>query len=816
MPSCRLLLALILLFAAIPRVQAQEPSPAMDSLLLKLARYNKSSPQEKIHIHFNRSRYGHEDTVYFKLYLLDPVKGEPSLISKTVHVDVFDDKDQSLQRLLLAVGDGIAFGSFPVNSAAPFIRVVAYTNWMRNFPASGFADISLPLGVDASIPNAVNAGSVRRARVGQFPEGGRLLEGIPSRLGFQVTDSGGASLACQVQLTGNNDRVLGTVQTGYTGAGHFDFTPQPGEKYFIQISDANGAENRFPVEGIAEKGYGLQVRWTEDGKLRVGVNAVLPEKQTPYLLVARSNNKILYAAQGVTGEKSVSALLSPRRFPSGMVAFTVFDEALQPVADRKIFIRHSDQLQVKLENASPDLRAGEQIRLNLETRDSTGEPALASFSVSVEQDAPDASPLQTAPDIFSDLLLVQPAHPLHLPEALTTDSSSAARALLDDLVLTMQPETNPWEDILAGRTDSLHFLPEEPLFIKGRATDAAGKALAGIPVFLVSIQGTAMALDTVTDAEGRFRFGPLQFTDSLVFQLQGAPQSGKSVVKFVLDSLPAFTPPSNKNLPFMQYVLRSASAAAKQAGGSGREETVTAKNATVLKKVTVTARKNSIRDEAVAPSMNLNGPGNADQVVTYEDLKNCHDISICLQGMLRGVYFRNMLYPPGDRNAIPIMMAYSSASAAARPMLIIRDGVELPLTQTGSDIRNLNPYDIQSIEVLRSGNYTHVYGPRGAYGVLVITSKQSNIDFDADSRKKMETYRKENTFTGTATGFAISVPFQPSSQRVFWDPNIVTDDEGKAQFEFRLPTRKGKIKLTIEGISDDGRLARQVFYYDVK
>jgi len=51
---------------------------------------------------------------------------------------------------------------------------------------------------------------------------------------------------------------------------------------------------------------------------------------------------------------------------------------------------------------------------------------------------------------------------------------------------------------------------------------------------------------------------------------------------------------------------------------------------------------------------------------------------------------------------------------------------------------------------------------------------------------------------------------------VYWNPNIVTDNDGKSMFEYSNSRGKGAYRVEIEGIDADGNLGRQVFRYAVE
>ena len=56
--------------------------------------------------------------------------------------------------------------------------------------------------------------------------------------------------------------------------------------------------------------------------------------------------------------------------------------------------------------------------------------------------------------------------------------------------------------------------------------------------------------------------------------------------------------------------------------------------------------------------------------------------------------------------------------------LVVLDGI--PLEQSSGGLRAINVHDIASIEVLKDGVSTAMYGVRGANGVIIVKSKRSD------------------------------------------------------------------------------------------
>src|SRR5690606_3167966 len=63
-----------------------------------------------------------------------------------------------------------------------------------------------------------------------------------------------------------------------------------------------------------------------------------------------------------------------------------------------------------------------------------------------------------------------------------------------------------------------------------------------------------------------------------------------------------------------------------------------------------------------------------------------------------------------------VLRGNRSVHADSEPLYVI-DGFQ------GGDVSNLNPDDIESIEVLKDASATAIYGAQGANGVIIITTK---------------------------------------------------------------------------------------------
>lgn len=92
-----------------------------------------------------------------------------------------------------------------------------------------------------------------------------------------------------------------------------------------------------------------------------------------------------------------------------------------------------------------------------------------------------------------------------------------------------------------------------------------------------------------------------------------------------------------------------------------------------------------------------------------------------LQGRLAGVDMINTGNRPGDNMQVRIR-GQRSLSASNDPLIVL-DGIPFP-----GNISDINPSDIQSIDILKDASSTAIYGSRGANGVILITTNKGFID----------------------------------------------------------------------------------------
>jgi hypothetical protein len=406
------------------------------------------------------------------------------------------------------------------------------------------------------------------------------------------------------------------------------------------------------------------------------------------------------------------------------------------------------------------------------------------------------------------------------PNYYFTNRNDKTKADLDILLLTQGYRRYEWKQISTGPitttnttvTTNPTYLPEKTQELSGTLTTPGGKPIPKGKVTLVATKQNLIK-DTTADADGHFTFTNLYLTDTTTLVLRARKENNGSNVKItpVLLDYPK-TSPAKNTTEVMSADTAKIAIAQKQFGNYQREQKENFSNyGHALKMVTITGVKHPKQPD-LKFSSNLNGPGHADQVIMYDKLGDCVDLIDCLTGRILGVRFT----AEGWAQSLRTLHRLSGPLN----MTIIVDGVLLPRT---TSLNEVNPKDIYSIEVLKSGGLLALYGSNAPGGALVITMKHGG---------EGTAYFTEATPNGIVTfpfaGFYKAKAFYspkyehktdgPPDTRstIYWNPNILTDKDGKASIEYFNNDSKGVYRIVVEGIDDDGKLGRQVSRYEVK
>ena len=354
----------------------------LDDLQQALA--NNAQVQEKVYVHTDNTCYFIGDTLWYKAYVLRADNLQPTDMSRLLYVELLSPDGLVVERQRIIVsGNGHTCGQFVLQDSlySGYYELRAYTRWMLNFNVShrhytrddrhlfynnqmakdffrewdGLFSRVLPVYSKPEHKGDFLSKymyqrpkqDVRREPKEQlfchfYPEGGQLVEGLPSRVAFELADQYGKA----VDLSGTlSDGTV--VSTDYMGRGVFSIA---GEK--VKRDDRlkvrfewRGKNYSFNLPKVQREGVTIRLEPDADVESslpQVSLNAS-PAYQGKTVGVAVLCRGRLVSFQKLTLStilSPLSSLLSP--LPTGINELMIFDEECNVLASRLFFVNNHD------------------------------------------------------------------------------------------------------------------------------------------------------------------------------------------------------------------------------------------------------------------------------------------------------------------------------------------------------------------------------------------------------------------------------------------------------------------------------------------
>lgn len=208
--------------------------------------------------------------------------------------------------------------------------------------------------------------------------------------------------------------------------------------------------------------------------------------------------------------------------------------------------------------------------------------------------------------------------------------------------------------------------------VSGTVTDTKGETLPGVSVL---VKGTRIG--TSTDITGKYT-------------LKGVPAQGTLVFSF------------------MGYKQREIAVKDRRKIDAGLEEDVKSLDEVVV------VGYGTVRKSHLTGSVTKLKNENLDEIPTSR-------LDNALIGKMAGVSVQNTTSEAGAAPTVRVR-GLSSISANSSPLIVV-DGHPVP-----DGLAFVNPYDVESIEVLKDAASSAIYGSRGANGVIIITTKKGTAN----------------------------------------------------------------------------------------
>ena len=773
----------------------------MDSVL---AIYEEQFPREKIHIHFDRTLYNKDETIWYKLYLLAG-NNELSKQSKNVYVAWYDTSGNLLKQTASPLFQSSAKGAFeiPANYKGDYIHVKAFTRWMLNEDSAYLYEKDIPINI--GIVETKTKKVFAKTKLEVFPEGGFLVQGLTNRVAFKATNPSGLPVMIKGFVLNDKNKVVDTLKVLHDGMGIFTLKSNPGENYQLSFTDENAQKITLPLVISKPKGVGLSVSMDyEKAYVSVERSKELPANFKHLHLLVHQNQQVLYTVSFKGEDKLLQkAALPIDELATGIVQFSLFTEDWIPLAERIVFVNnrlHEFNAKMSVPIINMAKRGKNVIEILI------SDTASTNMSIAVT-DASIVTPENQT--IYSDFLLSNEIkgkvfHPAYY---FSSDADSVA-AHLDLVMLTNGWRRYDWDKIKSGLLPTLQY-PKENAFMKltGKVFgNQALKTTANLQLNLIvaAKDSSTKMLFLPVEKDGSFQENSAFFFDTvrvyysfnnnakLTDQLQVHIENGLLLQQFkkIDFNKSGVLQTWNDSLARVQlnFYLSEQEKLRRQMASATLQEVI------VKSKV---KSPTQLLDEKYATGLFSGGDGYTFDL-TNEPPIGSLDILSYLQGRVAGLTINGM--------GTQATMSWRGA---------VPDVYLNEMKMTVDMIQTIAVSDIAMVKVFRPPFFGS--GGGGSGGAIAIYTKKGKSGKGGNANNK----GMENAILG---GYSVFKEFyNPNYEKptanfeadsrttLYWNPYLLTNKKSpRIKIEFYNNDTSKKLQVVLEGVNANGKLARVV------
>jgi hypothetical protein len=755
--------------------------------------WQQNNFQEKIYVHTDKAAYLTGEICWFKMYNVDGYNHQPAGLSKVAYVEMLDKNNRPVLQAKIALEKGFGDGSLylPATMLTGNYKIRAYTNWMKNYGADCFFEKTVSIINPQKSAEESKYSGRELYDVGFFPEGGYLVNGLESKVGFKVNNRFGKGVPFEGLLLTNQGDTIAHFKPARFGMGSFIFTPWTGTQYKALIKLPDGQQQIVMLPVAKETGYNMRLERAAHGEIQIKVQTTEPANGYPVFLFVHTRYAVKKMLSSILEKGETDFSIPDSVLGDGISQLTVFNSAQQPVCERLYFKKPLQKIQITASTDQASVGIRKRIRVGVSSAKESGEAVSANMSMAVYKID---SLITTDECSISNYLLLSAdvAGTIESPGYYFSDNEDIVAA--DNLMLTQGWRKFKWNQLAENKKQLFQFLPEVYGHI---VTGKIVPSRAGLPVKEIAAYLTVPGLITqfqtaITDSIGNIKFDMknLYSDGDIIVQTNNEKDSG---YRFEIDT-PFINTYSGKKLADLSHMDR---------------------NDAVLKRYISTQVQNAY----VYNQLNRSSAKLPDTTAFYSRPNASYLLDnyvrfTTLEEVFREYVLEVNVRKPGGKFSLPVMNTGGQAYFLTQPLVLL-DG--LPVFNIDK-IMSYDPLKIRKLDVLTSKYFLR---DNSFTGIINLTTYKGDLDgFEIDPRATVINYeglqlQREFYSPVYATSAQQQSRMPDFRSLLLWSPELKTDSKGKLQTTFYTSDVKGKYAIVIEGLSNDGRPGEQTIYFDV-
>ncbi|MBC7399362.1 MAG: hypothetical protein H7289_05400, partial [Mucilaginibacter sp.] len=256
-------------------IAVSSKAQVLERIQQNFKQYNDQVLQEKIYVHTDKSFYLSGEILWFKVYNVDAGSNAPVNISKVAYVDVLDDANTTVLQAKVELKNGAGNGSFyiPVTLKNGNYKLRAYTNWMKNFGPQVFFEKSITIVNLLAEPAPPAKIAAKTPAIQFFAEGGNLVNGVQTTVGFKVTGTDGNSMQIAGVVINQKNDTVAKFQSLKFGMGSFLLTPHANNTYKAIIRIGNNTALIKDLPQVNASGYTVHLTTDDNAGPKIKISA---------------------------------------------------------------------------------------------------------------------------------------------------------------------------------------------------------------------------------------------------------------------------------------------------------------------------------------------------------------------------------------------------------------------------------------------------------------------------------------------------------------------------------------------------------------
>lgn len=812
------------LFCVVSLIALQLFAQTESSISERYQTHFKTSQEEAVFIHLNKTTYLIGEEIWFKGYIFHKRNEEISTFSTNLYVGLYDENGEQIHQELFRIQNGYTNGNIQLNKSigSGTYYIKAATQQMLDEQSTEvFIEEIIIYGKEVSTQKIAEA-TTKKYDIQFLPEGGHLVKGVENTIAFKAINEEGKGVYVNGTIYHENGDEVTTFESNHLGFGVFKLVPENSIQYKAKTTfeEDKTSEQRLPK--VASTGIAIQVNNLTKDSLKISLHTN-PETlrsiiSKEYTLLIHKDGWVRSMPFSFKNTETVALSIPRNRLFHGVNTITLLDGKI-PILERMFFNRKEAKnlpLMIKKTETAADFSTFSLYLIK--NKSGIGD---ANVSISILPETTEGyNPANT---IFSSFYLkpyIRGA--IENPKYYFPNTTKTKRKALDVLLITQGWSKYDWTAIFQEQ-------PKQPIASQGITI----KGTVNFP--LKGIQG--VFLHDTKDQKAQY----IPIDDQQKFVINNLyPEADEKLRFSYISDKKEFSPPKlyiQYNVSNKKDMLPENPAIDRVFQGKNNmfrlPDGFFPSDAEALNTVVLNAKNNNSKKR---DPMMVNG---VETKITEEEYLRFQRVSEFIQyngfDVAQGVSLgrleitsRRMLTlgginapkqkpqatalpngsERGQSNAAPPAIAppviETTANGNVSPLIFIDN---VPLT----DFNILADFSMARIESITIDKTGLGYGMRGTGGVIKIFTRKTPLTETTPAR------RDSYVYSVPPIGFSVAKEYYAPKYQSFsndafmkygavdWRPNINIPRRGSYDFTIQHKDLKG-ITMCIEGISKDGSL----------